>query len=129
MGIDRERGVIWVANSWSGTLGRVDTRTLQATLIPLPNTFTNQPYAAIPDKNQNVWTPLWTTDQIAKYDAKAGTWTMFDLPTRGTEVRIPALLEHDNDVDVVFAYARSSKIAVLNVRSEADMAAAKSKAQ
>ncbi len=129
MGIDRERGIIWVANSWSGTLARVDTRTLQTTMIPLPNTFTNQPYAAIPDKNQNVWTPLWTTDQIAKYDAKAGTWTMFDLPTRGTEVRIPALLERGNDTDVVFAYARSSKIAVLNVRSEADMAAAKAKAQ
>jgi len=54
MGIDRERGIIWVANSWSGTLGRVDAKTLQTTLIPLPNTFTNQPYAAIPDKHQNV---------------------------------------------------------------------------
>jgi len=29
----------------------------------------------------------------------------------------------------VFAYARSSKIAVLSVRSDADMAAAKAKAQ
>jgi streptogramin lyase len=124
MGIDRERGIIWVANSWSGTLGRIDAKALQTTLIPLPNTFTNQPYAAIPDKNQNVWTPLWTTDQIAKYDSKAGTWTMFDLPTRGTEVRIPALLERGDTVDVVFAYARSSKIAVLTVRSEADIAAA-----
>jgi streptogramin lyase len=129
MGIDREHGIIWVANSWSGTLGRVDTRTLQTTLIPLPNTFTDQPYAAIPDKNQNVWTPLWTTDQIAKYDSKAGTWTMFDLPTRGTEVRIPALLERGGETEVVFAYARSSKIAVLKVRSEADMAAAKAQAQ
>jgi streptogramin lyase len=129
MGIDRERGIIWVANSWSGTLGRVDAKTLQTTLIPLPNTFTNQPYAAIPDKNQNVWTPLWTTDQIAKYDAKAGTWTMFDLPTRGTEVRIPALLERGDNIDVVFAYARSSKIAVLSVRSDGEMAAAKTQAQ
>jgi streptogramin lyase len=124
MGVDRERGIIWVANSWSGTLGRIDARTLQTTLIPLPDTFTNQPYAAIPDRNQNVWTPLWTTDRIAKYDAKAGTWTMFDLPTRGTEVRIPALLERGDNVEVVFAYARSSKIAVLTVRSEADIAAA-----
>ena len=50
---------------------------------------------------------------------------MFDLPTRGTEVRIPSLLDRGNDVEVVFAYARSSKIAVLTVRSDSDMAAAK----
>jgi len=129
MGIDRERGIIWVANSWSGTLSRVDAKTLQTTFIPLPNTFTNQPYAAIPDKDQNIWTPLWTTDQIAKYDSRAGTWTMFDLPTRGTEVRIPALLERLDNVEVVFAYARSSKIAVLTVRSEAEISAAKAMAR
>ena len=129
MGIDRENGVLWVANSWSGTLARVDAKTMQTTLIPLPNTFTNQPYAAIPDKHQNVWAPLWTTDQIAKYDSAAAKWTMFDLPTRGTEVRIASLLERDGKLDVVFAYARSSKIAVLNVRSEADMAAAKAQAR
>jgi streptogramin lyase len=128
MGIDRENGVLWVANSWSGTLARVDARTMQTTLIPFPNTFTDQPYHAIPDSHQNVWAPLWTTDQIAKYDSRAGTWTLFDLPTRGTEVRIASLLERGGNLEVAFAYARSSKIAVLTVRSEADMAAAKAQA-
>jgi streptogramin lyase len=125
MGIDREHGILWVANSWSGTLARVDAKTMQATLIPFPNTFTDQPYSAIPAKNQNVWAPMWTTDQIAKYDSKVGKWTMFDLPTRGTEVRIGSLLERGNNLEVVFGYARSSKIAVLSVRSEADMGALK----
>jgi len=129
MGIDRDNGILWVANSWSGTLARIDARTMQTTLIPFPNTFTNQPYHAIPDQKQNVWAPLWTTDQIAKYNSKAGTWTMFDLPTRGTEVRIASLLERGDDLEVVFAYARSSKIAVLKVRSEAALAAAKAQAQ
>jgi streptogramin lyase len=128
MGIDRDNGILWVANSWSGTLGRIDTKTMQTTLIPFPNSFTEQPYHAVPDKHQNVWAPLWTTDQIAKYDSKTGRWTMFDLPTRGTEVRIGALLEKGDDLKVVFAYARSSKIAVLSVRSEADMAALKAQA-
>ena len=128
MGIDRDNGILWVANSWSGTLGRIDTKTMQTTMIPLPDTFTEQPYHAVPDKHQNVWAPLWTTDQIAKYDSKTGQWTMFDLPTRGTEVRIGALLEKSDDLKVVFAYARSSKIAVLSVRSEADMAALKAQA-
>jgi streptogramin lyase len=124
-GIDREHGIMWVANSWSGTLAKVDVKTMKTELIPFPNTFTEQPYAAIPDKNENVWAPLWTTDQIAKYDSKAGTWTMFDLPTRGTEIRIASLLERGNDLEIVFAYARSSKVAVMAVRSEAEMAALK----
>ena len=128
MGIDREHGILWVANSWSGTLARVDTKTMQAILIPFPNTFTDQPYSAIPDKNLNVWAPMWTTDQIAKYDSKTGQWTMFDLPTRGTEVRIGSLLERGDTLEVVFGYARSSKIAALSVRSEADMAALKAQA-
>jgi streptogramin lyase len=124
-GIDREHGIMWVANSWSGTLAKVDVKTMKTELIPLPNSFTEQPYAAIPDKNQGVWVPLWTTDQIAKYDSKAGTWTMFDLPTRGTEIRIASMLERGSDKKIVFAYARSSKVAVMAVRSEADMAALK----
>jgi streptogramin lyase len=128
MSIDRDNGIIWVANSWSGMLGRVDTKTMQTTLIPFPNTFTDQPYHAVPDKKQNAWAPLWTTDQIAKYDSKTGQWTMFDLPTRGTEVRIGSLLEQGDDFKLVFGYARSSKIAVLSVRSEAEMAALKAQA-
>ena len=92
---------------------------------PVAEQLHQQPYAAIPDKNQNVWAPLWTTDQIAKYDSKAGTWTMFDLPTRGTEIRITSLLERGNDLKLVFAYARTSKVAVMAVRSEAEMAALK----
>ncbi len=128
MGIDREHGILWVANSWSGTLAKIDVGTMKTELIPFPNSFTNQPYAAIPDKKQNVWAPLWTTDQIAKYDSKARTWTMFDLPTRGTEIRIASLLERGDDVKVVFAYARTSKVTVLGVRSEAEMAALKAQA-
>jgi streptogramin lyase len=128
MGIDRDNGILWVANSWSGMLGRIDTKTMQTTLIPFPNSFTEQPYHAVPDRHQNVWAPLWTTDQIAKYDSRTGQWTMFDLPTRGTEVRIGALLEKGDDLKLVFGYARSSKIAVLSVRSEADMAALKGQA-
>jgi hypothetical protein len=50
---------------------------------------------------------------------------MFDLPTRGTEIRIISLLEKPDLKEVVFAYPRSSKVAVMTVRSEADIAAAK----
>jgi hypothetical protein len=85
----------------------------------------NQPYHAIPDQEHNVWAPLWTTDEIAKYEPSTGKWTMFDLPTRGTEIRIVSLLEKPGVKELVFAYARSSKVAAMTFRSEADIAAAK----
>jgi streptogramin lyase len=128
IGMDRSAGVLWVANSWGGSLMRVDTATGNMTFVPFPSPTTQQPYQATADRDHNVWAPLWTTDQIAKYDPAAGKWTLFDLPTRGTEVRIASLLEQGGRKEVVFAYPRSSKVAVMTLRSEADMSAAKQQA-
>jgi streptogramin lyase len=128
MGTDKNADVLWVGNSWGSSLARIDTKTMQTTIIPFPDSA-YQPYHIAVDQNHNVWGNLWTADRITKYDPAKGEWTMFDLPTRGTEVRIGALLEKGDDLKVVFAYARSSKIAVLSLRSEADMAALKARAQ
>jgi streptogramin lyase len=129
MGLDRAANVLWIANSWGGSLTRVDTKTGDMTFVPLPSPATQQPYEARADKSHNVWVPMWTTDQIAKYDPATSSWTMFDLPTRGTEVRIVNLLEQDGNKEVVFAFPRSSKVAVMKVRSEADLATLKRQAQ
>ena len=129
IGIDRAGGVLWVANSWGGSLTRVDTSTGDMTFVPMPNPATQQPYEARVDNSHNVWVPMWTTDQIAKYDPATSQWTMFDLPTRGTEVRIVNLLEQAGKKEVVFAFPRSSKVAVMNVRSEAELAALRQQAQ
>ena len=129
IGIDRTGGVLWVANSWGGSLTRVDTSTGDMTFVPLPSPATQQPYEARVDNSHNVWVPMWTTDQIAKYDPATSQWTMFDLPTRGTEVRIVNLLEQGGEKKVVFAFPRSSKVAVMNVRSEAELAALRQQAQ
>jgi streptogramin lyase len=129
IGIDRNANVLWVANSWGGSLTRVDTQTGAMTFVPFPSPATQQPYQATVDRDHNVWAPLWTTDQIARYDPAAGKWTLYDLPTRGTEVRIASLLEQDGKQEVVFAYPRSSKVAVMSFRSEADLAALKQQAQ
>ncbi len=121
--------MLWVANSWGGSLTRVDTSTGDMTFVPLPSPATQQPYEARVDNSHNVWVPMWTTDQIAKYDPATSQWTMFDLPTRGTEVRIVNLLEQGGEKKVVFAFPRSSKVAVMNVRSEAELAALRQRTQ
>ena len=129
IGIDRDAGVLWVANSWGGSLTRVDTKTGDMTFVPFPNPVTQQPYEATVDRHHNVWAPMWTTDQIAKYDPATAQWTLFDLPTRGTEVRITSMLEQMATSEVVFAYPRSSKVAVMTFRSEQDLAALKQQAK
>ncbi len=128
IGIDRTLGVVWVANSWAGGLTRIDTKSAEMKFIPFPDPVANQPYSATPDSDHNVWAPMWTTDQIGKYDPASGKWTMFDLPTRGTEIRVVSLLERPDFRELVFAYARSSKVTAMTFRSEAELTAAKAAA-
>jgi len=128
MGTDKNGDVLWVGNSWGASLARIDTKTLQATIVPFPDK-TMQPYHIAVDSNHNVWANLWTSDHLAKYDPIAGKWTTFDLPVRGTEIRHVSLLEQGGKTKVVVPVYRSSQMGVLTVRSEAELAALKAQAQ
>jgi streptogramin lyase len=122
MGADKHADVVWVGNSFGGTMARIDIRTKDLTLVPLPNPEAQQPYQVSVDKDHNVWTNLWSTDAVAKYDPAAKRWTLFDLPTRGTESRHISLLERAGQpLQVVVPYSRTRKVAVITVRSEADL--------
>ena len=68
MGTDKNADVLWVGNSWGGSLSRINTKTLETTIVPLPDPTSMQPYHIVVDKNHNVWGNLWTNDQILKYD-------------------------------------------------------------
>jgi streptogramin lyase len=128
MGTDKNADVLWVGNSWGASLARIDTKTMQTSIIPFPDP-TYQPYHIAVDQNHNVWGNLWTADRIAKYDPTAGKWTMFDLPTRGTEIRHVSLLERDGVTKVVVPIYRDSKMGVMTLRSEAEIAALKAQAK
>jgi streptogramin lyase/mono/diheme cytochrome c family protein len=128
MGTDKNADVLWVGNSWGATLARIDTKTLQTTIIPFPDP-TYQPYHIAVDKNHNAWGNLWTADRLAKYDPSKGEWTMFDLPVRGTEIRHVSLLEQDGVTKVIVPIYRASKMGVMTLRSEADLAALKTAAK
>jgi streptogramin lyase len=128
MGTDKNGDVLWVGNSWGSTLARIDTKTLQTTIVPFPDK-TMQPYHIAVDDNHNVWANLWTSDHIAKYDPTAGRWTTFELPVRGTEIRHVSLLERDGKTKVIVPVYRSSQMGVMTLRSEAELAALKAQAQ
>jgi len=88
-----------------------------------------QPYHVAVDAKHNAWLNIWTSDVILKYDPASNSWTTFDLPTRGTEARYISLLERDGAMQVVIPYSRTSKVAVMTFRSEADLAALKNQAE
>lgn len=126
MGADKNGDYVYVGNSFGGTLAKINIYTKETTLIPLPNPEAHQPYQIGVDKAHNVWTNLWSTDKVAKYDPSAGQWTLFDLPTRGTESRHISLLEREGQpLRVVIPYYRARKVGVLTPRSEAEIQALK----
>jgi streptogramin lyase len=121
MGTDKNGDVLWVGNSWGGGLTRINTRTLETTIVPMPDPGSQQPYHVAVDRNHNAWTNMWTTDQIAKYDPSSSQWSFYDLPTRGSEARYLSLAERDGKLQVIVPYSRTSKIAVVTFRSEQEL--------
>jgi len=126
MGTDKNDDVLYVGNSWAGTLAKINTRTQEMSTIALP--ADRKPYHVAVDSHHNAWLNIWMTDQVLKYDSKANAFTAYDLPTRGTEARYISLTEHSGALQLVVPYSRTSKVAVMSFRSEADLAKLKDEA-
>jgi streptogramin lyase len=126
MGTDKNADVLWVGNSWGHSLARIDTKTGDVSFVPLPGAM--QPYHIAVDGKHNAWLNVWMTDAILRYDPEAKAWTRFDLPTRGSEARYISVTEHTGALQVVVPYSRTSKVAMMSFRSEAEIAALKAQA-
>jgi len=126
MGTDKNDDVLYIGNSWAGTLTKVNTRTQETSTIPLP--ALRKPYHVAVDSHHNAWLNVWMTDQVLRYDPKANTFTAFDIPTRGAEARHVSVFEKDGQMKVVVPSYRTRKVSVMAFRSEADMQAAKAQA-
>ncbi len=121
MGTDKNADVLWVGNSWGSSLARIDTKTRETTIVPMPDP-SMQPYHVAVDSHHNVWGNLWTNDRIYKFDPSTNKWTLFELPVHGTEIRHISLLEQDGKLRVVTPVYRSSQMAVMTIRSQSEMA-------
>lgn len=129
MGADKAADVVWIGDGFGGNFAKVNIQTGEYSYVPTPDPASLQPYAVAIDSQHNPWTNFWSTDAVGKYDVKTGQWTIFELPTRGTESRYVSLLERPEGMQVVVPYYRTRKVAVMSFRSEADITAQKSKAQ
>jgi streptogramin lyase len=130
MGTDKAADVLWVADSFGGNYARIDTKTQEVKLVPLPDPQTLQPYHVTVDSKHGAWTNMWSTDRITRYDPVAGKWTVFDLPSRGTEARYISVLEREGQpMQVVVPYSRVRKVATMTFRTEDEIAKAKAAAK
>ena len=122
MGTDKAGDLLWVGNSFGSSFTKINTRTMEVTIVPLPDPSL-QPYHIAVDGKHNVWGNLWTSDRIARLNPATGKWTLFDLPVRGTEIRHIGLLERNGRLSVVMPVYRTNQMGVMNIRSEAEVAA------
>ncbi len=127
MGTDKSADLLWVGNSWESSFAKINTKTLETTIVPLPDP-TMQAYHIAVDSKHNVWGNLWTSDRIVRFNPGKNAWTVFDLPVRGTEIRHISLLERDGKVFVVMPVYRTSQMGVMTVRGEAELASLRAKA-
>jgi streptogramin lyase len=122
MGTDKNADVLWVGNSWGASLARIDTLTREVSYVMLPDRM--QPYHVHVDSQHRPWTNLWGADRVMRYDPATKTWTAFDLPTRGAEPRYISVREAQGEpTQVVLPYFRARKIAVMTLRTEAEVRA------
>ena len=128
MGTDKNADVLWVGNSWAraspaSTPRRCRRRSSRSRIRP------TSPTTSQSTRTTTFGAICGTADRITKYDPAKGEWTMFDLPVRGTEIRHVSLLERDGKTHVIVPVYRNSKMGVMTLRSEAELAALKDKAK
>lgn len=120
MGADKTGDFIWVCDYWGGNLVKYDIHTLKSTFYTYP-TPESAPYDAAIDHNHMVWVNLTNGDSVARFDPKTEQWTEFPLPSRGIDLRHISLDERDGTTRIIIGYTRNSKVARMQIRSQAEM--------
>lgn len=118
LGGDKTGRTMWVGNFWGQSLSEIDIETKQVTYhrVPLPY---SGPYDVEVDNNHVPFVSLRNSDRVGKFDPVTKQWTIYVLPTLGTEARHITVDKRTGDVWL--PYSRTSKAARLQFRSEAQM--------
>lgn len=118
---DKNGNTVWVANFLGDNLARIDIRTKRVTHYPLPGASPYQLYGlydTVVDKKGVVWANLQNCDCVGKFDPKTEQWTLYPLPTRGTESRFIDVDNYKDAVEVWIPYWRTNKMARMQFRAQ-----------
>lgn len=101
-----ENGVVWFAETGSGSIGRYDPITGTLHEFALPQTG-SRPFYLTVDKNGTVWVSETQYNQIVMFDSKSSTFRQFPIPTPGA---VPGGITADNSGNIWFTEEISDKI-------------------
>ena len=118
LGGDQKGRTMWVCDFWGQNLAEVDIHTHQVTYHPVPLPYAG-PYDVEVDNDHVAWVTLRNSDRVGKFDPKTKTWTIFLLPTLGTEARHITVDRARGEVWL--PYSRTSKAARLQFRTAEDI--------
>ena len=111
LGGDRDGNYIWVANYWGNNLGKIDSRSHEASYIEYPDQSAFPGiYDTTVDKNGMVWMNLMNADTVARFNPNTEEWTEFRLPILGAETRFIAVDNFRDKVEVWVPSYRANKI-------------------
>ena len=119
---DPDGDTVWVANWWGSNLAKIDIHTLETTYYRLP--IDAHPYATVVDRTDMVWTNLSSDDAVARFDPTTEEYTIYKLPSIGTELRHIAV-DDAGGPDVWVVYRETSRAARIQFRTEAQLTAAR----
>jgi streptogramin lyase len=94
---------VWWSNWFGQSISRVNihTREVNYYAVPIANL---SPYDPAVDKNGKVWVALPNDDRVAELDPATRQWTVYNLPSHGTNTRFITV---DNQRDSVEVWAVS----------------------
>ena len=128
MNTDKNADVLWTGNSWGSSLARIDTKTNEVKIVPFPDTSN----AALPHPcRQQAQCLGQSLDQRPAVQIRPGDATsgrFFEFPVRGTEDRHIFVDERSGRIKITTPVYRVNQMAVMTVRTEADINALKQRA-
>lgn len=119
MGADRHGDFVWVGLFWTGGLAKLDARTKTlAKQYDVPNGHWIHPYKVLVDKNHMVWFSNANADLLGKFNPFTERFTMYPLPTRGSNVRHLAIDDSTDPLTIWLPYISAQKIARVQFRTK-----------
>jgi streptogramin lyase len=116
---DRRGDYVYSGTYWTGAIVQIDVRT--KTLVKLhqvPNGRWAQPYKPFVDKNHMVWFGLSADDGLGQLNPRTGKFTMYPLPSRGTNSRHLAV-DDSTDIPTVWVpYTGIGRVARVQFRTD-----------
>ena len=104
---------------WTAGIAQFDARTKTLVKVhQVPNGRFGQPYKPFPDRNHMVWLGLSADDRFGQLNPTTGNFTMYPLPSRGTNSRHLAV-DNTTDIPTVWvSYTGIGKIARVQFRTD-----------